>query len=718
MKNFDIKDIKNRILISYNFNIKNKKILIGYFIAILICIYLLYVFPISINLETYKSLSSTIVQALASILAIVVALTLVSVQIFSQNYSVKILDIFIKKCYALWALMITYSSAIIYNLITPYALNKLVPLIILVNLSIGLTIVSLLALFPYLIYTIRILQPKGVLDIISKQINEKLITEIVKYNEKNFIAENFTDFNKIPPENDPLIPFIEIIIGAIKNNHTYTAEEGLILLGNLFFDLNENNTINETNGKSVLNYFLEHLKVVKDVAITSKDSQSLGKLTKIAFKIGSSISTKTNDYSALIRSIQDLPESIFEEEFESILNQLICYLQNLLEESINSYDKLRNNQKLKLTIIQSDIYRILNCLNMFWGLSIEKELFNVNQQIQIIMPSIITKLVENGLFGLIKHETFFLMKMGVYMVEKNPEALKEILSTLDSISNELFKNWILNTKIPKKRISFAHNLINNDVLEAIKFIGYESIKKGNYDIEVGNYYSIEEIILLENAIIVLVAKYLRNIAFLYMDKNISKSKLTEEEVENVITKVINYISIFGKDLALNKSDSVIKLIDLLCSIPKNSKSLSKVIKLKIGFKTFYGLRDIFNELIINNSPKIAEAATYINQLNDWVTENDFEFIKSLIISYLGDISLKLVDNKVSTEELQILVKILEEITLDTIKQGKEDYAKESLKQLELLTEKMAKSEFKGKMSSTLEDLEKWLKRFKSSHPNQ
>lgn len=280
----------------FYFYLNSKKIILCYLIVILTFLGILYYFPLFIQLSDFRSISSTIFQGLASILAIVVALTLVSVQIFSQNYSTRVLKIFFgRKNYSLWFLMIMYLFAIIFSLLAPFYVSYNPNyLIIFFNISIWLTVTALLVLIPYLLYTIRILQPEEVLKIISGNINEDLISKVTKYKRTPYVAANFTDLSKLPSKDDPLIPFIEIIAGAIKNNHTETAHVGLELLGNIFLDF-ETNVINKKNGKPVLTYFLDHLEVVRDIAIDCNDSKSLDTLHYIVFRIGFLISQKINN---------------------------------------------------------------------------------------------------------------------------------------------------------------------------------------------------------------------------------------------------------------------------------------------------------------------------------------------------------------------------------------------------------------------------------------
>lgn len=695
------------------FYLKDKKVVIIYLLLIFLFSCILYVFPVPIGLDNFRYISSTIFQGLASILAIVITLTLVSVQIFSQKYSIRLLKIFIgRKNYALWSLMVIYSFSIIYNLLAPYYVqNQPIYLMVAANIAIWLTIISLLVLFPYLIYTIRMLQPGEVLNILSKEINNDLIAKIVEFNKIPYISGDFTDVRELPLQNDPLIPIIEINVDAIKKNQINTSEESLTILGNIIYNLYINDIINEKNGYPVLDYFLGRLEVVKDVAMDYNDFKSFNKLIQIVFRMGFLISQKINDYSILIRFFEGIAESCTQKEFELIRLNLISYFRTLLNELINKFkiketthfyniysmkytnlDVLIKNYKEHENVKHYyHIFDVLNYLNILWISSIENNLVNTEQNVKIVLDHVVIKFIKEGLFGLIKHETSFLRNMGVAMLEENPNVLNDILFILNLISEDLFKNWI-NIDKSKQQVSKVNNLIIN-VLESIKFIGYESLKRGNYDFKIGDYYDLEEIILLEDPILLKIVDYLKQISFLYLDKRISKSKLSKEEIEDVLMRILKYISIFGTDLAKNRSDSVKGVLNSLYSIVEHSNETSKVIKLKLGSETFYGMRGITEQCINYDSENVSDCINSLNQLRQWATDNNFNLIKSSTSKFLGKISILLTDKKILTEDLINLVNLLEKNVLNDIRKGNKNDAEESLKQLEVLAEEMSKKNF-------------------------
>lgn len=733
------------------FYINIKKIIIGYLIVILAFLGIFYSSPLSIPLDDFRSISSTIFQGLASILAIVIALTLISVQIFSQNYSTRVLKIFFgRKNYALWFLMIMYLFAIIFSLLAPFYANYNPNyLIIFFNFSIWITITSLLVLIPFLLYTIRILQPEEVLKIISDEINEDLISKIAKYNETPYVAPNFTDLKKLPSKEDPLIPFIEIIVGAIKNNNTETADEGLILLGNIFLDF-ERNVIDKKNGKPILNYFLNHLEVVRDVMIDCKDSKSLKTLNYIVFRTGFLISKKINNFTFLIWFYDNIPEFCSCVEFELIRVDLISDFQRLLNELIEgannreieniyniysmnylSLDKsIREykNSNEKVGNFQN-IFTVLNYLNRFLIVSIEKQLWNTRQNVDLALWNVIKKLIEDGLFGQIKREILSVRDIAAYTLNEYPDLLDDVLFMLNFISDELCRKWIFNPFKTKNEVSNAKGLII-DILQANVFVANDALKKGNFDLKISSYPNIEEI-HSEKSIILTIIENLNRIALLFMNEQINKSELSDDEIDNIIIIIIKYNCNLGKDIAQKRSDSVIGIISSLYSIAESSTNLSKVIRFKIGLEVFNSVREITDEILINDSKRISESMEYLARLRDWAIKNDFYLIKSINIEYLGAISLKLANKNFLGDDLKNIIKILEKITFNDIKRGNEHDIEESLKQLKGLAEEMARKKYTKEemkvvsepfsmirkslltegMHNILNDLEEWIKIF-------
>lgn len=719
MKDFNL--TVKRIVFYFN----NKKIIIVYLFVILAFLGILYNFPLSIQPNDFRSISSTIFQGLASILAIVIALTLVSVQIFSQNYSTRVLKIFFGiKNYALWVLMIMYLFAIIFSLLAPFYVEyNLNYLILIFNISIGLTVASLLVLVPYLLYTTRILQPEEVLKIISGEINEDLISKVTKYKETPYIAANFTNLRKLPTKDDPLLPFIEIIVGAIKNNHTETAEEGLVLLGNIFLDF-ETKVINKKNGKLILDYFLDHLEVVKDIVIDCKDPKSLNTLHYIVFRIGFLISQKINNFTFLIRFYEDIPESCSCAEFELIRVYLISDFQRLLNELI---ERVNNKEIENIYNIHSmnylgldkslreyknsnekvsnfhNIYSVLNYLNRFWIASIENQLWNTRQNVELALGDIIQKLIKEGLFGQIKREILPLRNIAAYTVNEYPELLDDVLFILNLTSDELCRKWIFNTLATKNEVYNAKGLIF-DISEANVFVANEALKKEDFDLKISSYPHIEEI-HSEKSIILTIIEKMNNIAFLFMDERINKSELSDDEIKNLIITIIQYNCNLGKDIVQKRSDSIIGIISSLNSIAESSTNLSKVIRFKIGLEVFNSIREITDEILNIDSIGTSGSVECLTRLHDWAINNDFYLIKSFVIEYLGDISLKLANKNFLSDDLKNIINIIENITYNDIKKRNEKDVKKSLNQLKDLAEEMAKNKFiKEEMETVFDSL--------------
>jgi len=395
-------------------------------------------------------------------------------------------------------------------------------------------------------------------------------------------------------------------------------------------------------------------------------------------------------------------------------------LDKSLIEYKNSNEKISNFH---------NIFKVLNYLNRFWISSIENQLWNTRQNVDLALGNIIPRLIEDYLFGQIKREILSLRDIAAYTVNECPELLDDVLFMLNLTSDELCRKWIFNSFKTKNEVSNAKGLIV-DILEANAFVANEALKKGNFDLKISSYPHMEEI-HSEKSIILTIIVNLNRIAFLFMDERIIKSELADDEIENLLMTIIEYNCNFGMNIAQKRSDSVIGIISSLYSIVESSTYLSKVIRFKIGLEVFNSIRKITDEILTNDSKGISDSTEYLIRLHAWVMKNDFYLIKSFIIEYLGDISLKLVNKKFLSDDLKNIIKILETMTLDNIKKGNKKNVTEPLKQLELLAEEMANKNFVNEemeaifyplsmiskylltesMHDILNDLEEWFKKF-------
>jgi Predicted membrane protein len=262
----------------------------------------------SVSNENARYLLSALAQSQAAIIAVVVTLTLIAVQLASQTYSPRVMDLFLKS-WAFHLLLLIYGTAIMYDLailckipsvsadnapkmifVFGYALN----FDFLVVLGLSLMVVALAALFWFIKVVMDGLRPENIIDRIIKGIDKK---EAV-----NFAIEERS------LEKDPLLPMFDTLKKLIDTKDETAVMLGVIRFGALFADIMSNGDIHEITSKNyddhvkrfdlkyysveeyrkknynmIAEYFLQHLTTVSNIAIKKKSEDILG---AVAYSLG------------------------------------------------------------------------------------------------------------------------------------------------------------------------------------------------------------------------------------------------------------------------------------------------------------------------------------------------------------------------------------------------------------------------------------------------
>ncbi|MBM7408449.1 DUF2254 family protein [Methanococcus maripaludis] len=135
---------------------------------------------------------STLAQSQAALGGIIISLTLVAIQMASQSYSLKVMDLFLKNK-SFWVLFSSYAISIIYNtiiLITIPETDITTSLALFSILGTGLAVFTILYTFSYLRETMTILKPEKIYE---KMIESISLEEIQNNNSDENIYESFKD---------------------------------------------------------------------------------------------------------------------------------------------------------------------------------------------------------------------------------------------------------------------------------------------------------------------------------------------------------------------------------------------------------------------------------------------------------------------------------------------------------------------------------------------
>lgn len=637
-----------------------------------------------------STLISAILQSLASLLAIITAFTLIAVQLSSQTYSPRILKMFItyKNNKLFWILIGIYLFSMIYCLFLLINLDSINPptslQLLCVNLGLLLAFWCYVLIPPYIQDTIDRLKPERIMKDLNKLINKDLIDEIFKRSKNDFNHDNCTDARQLPSENDPLIALVDIIIGAIKEGHTNTAETGLEYLCKSFKKLIDNNSINDENGQQVYQYLIEHLERVKFAAVKNQDSKTINLLIRIINKIGYSVSEKDpNCHTISLRFLRDMTSDIMEIGFELEVLNIISSYNSLINNYLDNIGKNDN--------IPWDIYFNIAIwdFHYLWVNSTEINAINIINNSEILIIEIYRKIIDNGFLELLNDEIFFLMNFGIISIDETPKTLDFILMILNDLYNNLFKNYIL-ILVSNTKLSLANNLIIN-IVESLKNIGEESIYKNKYDFKIGSYFPLEEIVDLRESLISRIINIQRDIAISYLTGEIydQEDKNETEKFQEIVKRVINYIGVFSLQLAQNRSYSVSSTIDASNNILINSSKQPKVISRLIASDIIDFLDKLTISLIENRFvDKITECILNFKKIVQWADENEISEIKEIAIKTLGKNGLKMVSYDMLQDELKRTVKILEDITLENINLNSDRFTQLSLLQIQNIIEKM------------------------------
>jgi hypothetical protein len=262
--------INNRIKRIKSFTSKSYLIYLLLFIAILFIFImtLFYQFGESIflntSLDSSRYLLSAMAQALAAILAIVVGFSFVAFQLSAQFGSARVFDLFLKGR-AFWCLLIIYGSSILYDLVLLRILTEETVefLETWIDISVFLSFISFISLFPYAYKTIDQLKP------------ERIIQGIIKI--KNDDVESL--------KRDTILPIVDILNKAIRANDPHTLKVGLEALEKLNIDRIDS-IIDSKDKLEIAKYYTGRISRLADIAINEKDEPAVIELTESLKVIG------------------------------------------------------------------------------------------------------------------------------------------------------------------------------------------------------------------------------------------------------------------------------------------------------------------------------------------------------------------------------------------------------------------------------------------------
>lgn len=288
------------------------------------------------DVDSVRYALSALLQGEVTIIALIVTLTLVAVQYASSSYSNRIIDIFKNHNPDFNILLVIYITSIIYGFFTLINVDteNLIDIKTHVCLAFSYGLFALIALFPYMRFTLNLLKPSRIIEILIDDITYE---SLISTKEKQFseMEKEFTQRKKktlvFQCEKDEgyqentIQPIFDILIKSLKN-HDYptfrvgvskmvakmaciynssknTSYMGMSPQSSIISDL-LNNNFNplirlsiENDDEFIVTFIIRYLGEIGFLTIKNKDFYSMNKVISYLEQIGEKIIREKYDNS-------------------------------------------------------------------------------------------------------------------------------------------------------------------------------------------------------------------------------------------------------------------------------------------------------------------------------------------------------------------------------------------------------------------------------------
>lgn len=277
-------------------------ILLSSFLIIFV-MYKYYYEPYLMNKTAISSFISLLIQILSSVFAIVITISLVAIQLTSQNYSSKLIKIYTKSFHFRFLVLI-FLSAIVLNIYVLFYIEYVSN--ILINFSFLVSLISIIELYPFIYSINRNLDPKNLIEHLIKDLKHYEISK------KTITQENYDKHFQ---------PIEDIITRSITNFDYQTAKYGIKLFIENFNSLIKSKDFEiqiETNGN--IDYLQAYFDLIWNVSNNSKKSDAIEIIKYI--------------FSMIFNIINELPG----ERYLPIYDKLIEIIENVRYQAEYRFD--------------------------------------------------------------------------------------------------------------------------------------------------------------------------------------------------------------------------------------------------------------------------------------------------------------------------------------------------------------------------------------------
>lgn len=239
--------------------------------------------------DSARYLLSALAQSQAAIVAIVIMLIIAVVQLASQTYSGRVMDLFLKKC-AFWFLLLIYGISILYDTVIlsmippisseatlnlpfpiPYS-NISFSIEYIITGAIVLMTITFSALFLFIENIMNKLKPQNVIEGIDKRIDVKLFVE--KISESYRKDPSGGGPREMQEDEDQVLPLVDITKRAIRVDDLATARDGVSKLKKKCKDILNEKKYGEKRNET-LRHFSSHLKDIGKIAAHQEDESTV-----------------------------------------------------------------------------------------------------------------------------------------------------------------------------------------------------------------------------------------------------------------------------------------------------------------------------------------------------------------------------------------------------------------------------------------------------------
>jgi len=391
----------------------------SFIIAAFLCavVFVTYLNPNHTDVNSARLLLSALIQSEATIIALVITLTLVAVQLTSSSYTPRVANIFSNSPHmflllGIYIISIAY-SAILLQLLNGIEGNVAPPLELWISWAYWLTIFLAIALIPYIYYILELFRPETIIKRMSVSLTKETILQKVN--------------------NDFLISIFDITHNSIMKYDTATIRFGLNLVTSQVNNQVSGKNILEENSE-IVKVYCAHLERCARQAIDLHDEEMLSIILDQFERVGThcALNKFDNPTWQIITMVSEVEKLIAIKDIPGSLNRV--------RELIRSIGKISIENKFSETP-----RRIMVCQDTIAKHAIDK----INP---VDKFSVYAAILENSIDSLAEFTSLGITTAQLGVVNESLEYLKsigeyslrqDIVFPLYSITDKVFDLWLV-----------------------------------------------------------------------------------------------------------------------------------------------------------------------------------------------------------------------------------------------------------------------------------